>query len=30
VKMMPKWSPGIQQGHPVRVSLVLPVKFALY
>ncbi|MGP8216727.1 MAG: energy transducer TonB [Bacteroidia bacterium] len=26
---MPKWSPGLQNGHPVRVRLNLPVKFIL-
>lgn len=29
VKAMPKWSPGMQRGKPVRVSFNLPVKFTL-
>ena len=29
VNMMPKWSPGRQQGRPVRVAYTLPVKFRL-
>jgi TonB family protein len=29
VKMMPKWRPGKQQGKPVRVKFVLPIKFKL-
>jgi protein TonB len=29
VKSMPKWSPGMQRGKPVRVSFNLPVKFTL-
>ncbi|MBC8173775.1 MAG: energy transducer TonB, partial [Chitinophagales bacterium] len=29
VKAMPKWTPGKQQGKPVRVSFTLPVKFKL-
>jgi protein TonB len=29
VKSMPKWVPGKQNGHPVRVMLTLPVKFTL-
>ena len=29
VKNMPKWSPGMQRGKPVRVSFNLPVKFTL-
>ena len=29
VKGMPKWSPGMQRGKPVRVSFNLPVKFTL-
>ena len=29
VKSMPKWVPGKQNGHPVRVMLTLPVKFSL-
>lgn len=30
VKMMPKWKPGRQQGHEVRVQFMLPVKFTLH
>jgi protein TonB len=29
VKMMPRWNPGRQQGMPVRVQFILPVKFTL-
>ena len=29
VKIMPKWSPGLSKGKPVRVSFNLPVKFTL-
>lgn len=29
VKSMPKWSPGKQQGNPVKVKFILPVKFKL-
>lgn len=29
VKMMPKWSPGLQRTMPVNVQMVLPVKFVL-
>lgn len=29
VKMMPKWTPGIQNGKPVRVRFTLPVNFKL-
>jgi len=29
VKNMPKWSPGMQRGKPVRVSFNLPVKFSM-
>ncbi|HEY6162242.1 MAG TPA: TonB family protein, partial [Bacteroidia bacterium] len=29
VKIMPKWNPGKQNGHPVRVKYALPVKFSL-
>ncbi|MDP4227742.1 MAG: energy transducer TonB [Bacteroidota bacterium] len=27
VKLMPKWKPGLQNGKPVRVYYVLPIKF---
>ena len=29
VSMMPNWKPGIQNGKPVKVSMVLPIKFKL-
>lgn len=29
VQMMPKWKPGRQQGHEVRVQFTLPIKFTL-
>lgn len=29
VSMMPNWSPGVQRGKPVRVSIRLPIRFAL-
>ncbi|HSY76318.1 MAG TPA: energy transducer TonB [Bacteroidia bacterium] len=29
LKKMPKWDPGMQGGHPVRVQLNMPVKFQL-
>jgi len=29
VKLMPKWSPGLQEGKKVRVQFNLPVKFTL-
>lgn len=29
VKMMPKWKPGRQNGHVVRVAFNLPIKFAI-
>jgi protein TonB len=29
VKMMPRWTPGTQQGNPVRVQFHLPVRFTL-
>jgi periplasmic protein TonB len=29
VKMMPDWSPGMQNNHPVRVQMNLPVKFVI-
>jgi periplasmic protein TonB len=29
VHMMPKWKPGRQQGHEVRVQFTLPIKFTL-
>jgi len=28
VRLMPKWRPGENQGKPVDVSMILPVKFA--
>ena len=28
VKLMPKWKPGEDQGKPVNVSMILPVRFA--
>ena len=30
VRMMPKWKPGRQQGHEVRVQFMLPIKFTLH
>jgi protein TonB len=30
VKMMPRWKPGRNQGHEVRVQFMLPIKFTLY
>lgn len=30
VQMMPKWKPGRQQGHEVRVQFTLPIKFVLH
>jgi protein TonB len=30
VKLMPKWKPGRQQGHEVRVQFMLPIKFTLH
>ena len=30
VQMMPKWKPGRQQGHEVRVRFNLPIKFTLH
>ena len=27
IKKMPKWNPGEQDGHPVRVQLNLPIHF---
>jgi protein TonB len=30
VNMMPKWKPGRQQGHAVRVQFTLPIKFTLH
>lgn len=30
VQMMPKWKPGRQQGHEVRVRFTLPIKFTLH
>jgi TonB family protein len=29
IKLMPKWTPGIEKGKPVKVQFVLPIKFAL-
>lgn len=29
VKLMPKWKPGEQRGHTVRVSYIVPINFAL-
>ena len=29
IKSMPKWSPGMTNGEPVRVQYNLPIKFAL-
>lgn len=29
VKNMPQWKPGVQRGKPVKVSFLLPLKFAL-
>lgn len=29
IKMMPKWSPGMQRGKPVRVQYRMPIKFTL-
>jgi len=29
IKGMPKWSPGLQEGKPVRVQFTLPIKFNL-
>jgi TonB family protein len=29
IKLMPKWSPGMQEGKAVRVQFNLPIKFAL-
>jgi protein TonB len=29
VQMMPRWKPGRQQGHEVRVQFTLPIKFTL-
>ena len=30
VKSFPKWNPGKQRGIPVRVRMIIPIKFALY
>jgi periplasmic protein TonB len=30
IEMMPRWEPGKQAGHPVRVSYQLPIIFALH
>jgi protein TonB len=29
ISMMPKWSPGMQRGKPVRVKYTVPVTFRL-
>jgi protein TonB len=29
INLMPRWSPGLQNGRPVRVRMALPVKFTL-
>ena len=29
LKMAPAWQPGIQNGHPVRVSYQIPIRFTL-
>ena len=29
VKSMPKWIPGRQNGHPVRLAFILPIHFRL-
>jgi protein TonB len=29
VSIMPAWTPGMQNGHPVRVSYMLPIHFTL-
>ncbi|MCG8473923.1 MAG: M56 family metallopeptidase [Cytophagales bacterium] len=29
LKSSPKWNPGLSQGHPVKVRLVLPINFSL-
>lgn len=29
VESMPRWEPGIQKGHPVRVKYVIPITFKL-
>ena len=29
IRSMPKWKPGIQSGKPVRVAMVIPIKFKL-
>jgi TonB family protein len=29
IKLMPKWTPGLEKGKPVKVQFVLPIKFAL-
>lgn len=29
VRLMPAWKPGMQQGKPVRVEYVVPIKFSL-
>ncbi|CCH54192.1 TonB family protein [Fibrisoma limi BUZ 3] len=27
VRLMPRWQPGAQDGHPLRVNVVIPVEF---
>lgn len=29
VRIMPKWNAGMQQGKPVRVKYIVPIKFTL-
>ena len=29
IKAMPKWTPGLQRGKPMRVSINLPLRFTL-
>lgn len=29
IKLMPRWKPGKQNGEPVRIQMVLPIKFTL-
>jgi protein TonB len=29
IRSMPKWSPGTQEGKPVRVKFTLPISFKL-
>ncbi len=30
IKLMPKWTPGVQRGKPVRVSYTIPINFSLH